>query len=84
MSAQKWEERMREIDEYSRAIPYLADWRFNWTDGKPNLETNIPGTVFVLVLQNDTKRGASETVESLFESIRTTTWTTGISRKNPR
>ena len=43
--AHKWEARMREIDEYSRAIPYLAEWRFNWTDGIANLTTDIPGTV---------------------------------------
>ena len=41
----KWEKRMREIDELSRAIPYLADWRANWTDTEANLTTDIPGTV---------------------------------------
>ena len=41
----KWEARMREIDELSRAIPYLAEWRGNWTDGVANLATDLPGTI---------------------------------------
>ena len=43
----KWEKRMREIDELSRAIPYLAKWRANWTDTEANLTTDIPGTVLM-------------------------------------
>ena len=45
----KWEKRMREIDELSRAIPYLAKWRANWTDTEANLTTDIPGTVLMPV-----------------------------------
>ena len=45
----KWEKRMREIDELSRAIPYLAAWRANWTDTEANLTTDIPGTVLMPV-----------------------------------
>ena len=46
----KWEERMREIDEWSRPIPYLAQWRFNWTDGTPSLNTKFPGTIQIVSL----------------------------------